>query len=75
MVGFVLCVPNKIKIVIPFVSKHYSNFNTKTISITTNSLSCNVKDNKLKKVFDKYKVIHALKQPKDLLYLLSKPEI
>ena len=75
VVVFVLCVPNKVKIVIPFVSKHYSNFNTKSISIATNSLLSNVKDNKLKKVSDKYKVIHALKQPKDLLYLLSKPEI
>ena len=75
VVGFVLCEPNKVKIVIPFVSKHYSNFNSKSISITTNSLLSNVKDNKLKKVSDKYKVIHALKQPKDLLSLLSKPEI
>ena len=31
-----------------------------------------MKDNKLKKAFDKCKVIHALKQPKNLLLFLSK---
>ena len=49
---------------IPFASTHYSNFDSKSISITANSLLTNVKDNKLKKVFDKCKVIHALRQPK-----------
>ena len=53
--------PKKEEIVIPFVSTHYSNFDLKGISITVNSFSSNVKDNKLKKVFDKFKVIHALK--------------
>ena len=32
-------------------------------------------DTKLKKVFDKCKVIYALKQPKNLLCLLSKPKV
>ena len=34
-----------------------------------------MKDNKLKKVFDKCKVIHALKQPKNLLHLLNRPKV
>ena len=34
-----------------------------------------MKDKKLKKLFDKYKVIDALKQPKKLLCLLSKPKV
>ena len=34
-----------------------------------------MKDNKLKKVFDKCKVLHALKQSKNLLRLLSKPKV
>ena len=61
--------PKKEEIVIPFVSTHYSNFDWKSISITANSLLSNVKDKKLKKVSDKCKVIHALKQPKNLLRL------
>ena len=67
--------PNKKDIVIPFVSTHYENFDSKSISITANSLLSNVKDSKLKKVFDKCKVIHALKQPKNLLCLLSQPKV
>ena len=67
--------PNKEKIVIPFVSTHYSNFDSKSISITVNSLLSNVKDKKLKKVFDKCKVIHALKKPKNLSHLLSKQKV
>ena len=50
----------KEEITIPFVSTHYSNFDSKSISVTANSLLSNVKDNRLKKVFDKCKVIHAL---------------
>ena len=46
-----------------------------SISITANSLLSNVKDSKLKKVFDKCKVIHALKQPKNLLRLLNRPKV
>ena len=61
--------PKKEELVIPLVSTHYSNFDSKSISITVNSLLSNVKDNRLKKVFDKCKVIHALKQPKNLLRL------
>ena len=57
--------PKKEEIIIPFVSTHYSNFDSKSISITSNSLLSNVKDNKLK-VFDKRKVIHVLKQSKQL---------
>ena len=38
-------------------------------------LSSNVKDNNLKKVFDKCTVIHALKQPKNLVRLLNKPKV
>ena len=34
-----------------------------------------MKTNKLKKVFDKCKVIHALKQPKSLLHLLNRPKV
>ena len=47
----------------------------KSISIAANSLLNNVKDKKLKKVFDTCKVIHALKQPKNLLRLLNKPKV
>ena len=61
----------KEEIVILFVLRHYTNFNSKSISITGNSLLSNVKDNTLKNVFDKCKVMYALKQPKRLLYLLS----
>ena len=67
--------PKKEEIVIPFVSTRYSNFDSKSISITANSLLSYVRDKKLKKVFDKCKVIHALKQPKNLLRLLSKPKV
>ena len=34
-----------------------------------------MKDNKLKKVFDKYKIINAFKQPKKFFSLLSKLKI
>ena len=61
--------PKKEEIVIPFVSTY-----SKSISITSNSLLSNMKD-KLKKVFDKCKVICALKQPKNLLRLLNKPKV
>ena len=50
--------------VIPFASTHYNNFDSKSISIPSNSLLLNVKDSRLKKVFDKCQVIYALKQPK-----------
>ena len=43
--------------------------------MTANELLSNVKDNKLKKVFDNCKVIQALKQTKNLLRLLSKPKV
>ena len=56
--------PKNEEINIPFASTHYSNFDSKSISITANSLLTNVKDNKLKNVFDNCKVIHALEQPK-----------
>ena len=52
--------PVKEEIVILFVSTYYSNFNSKSISITANSLLSNVKGDRLKKVFDKCKVMHAL---------------
>ena len=52
--------PVKEEIVILFVSTYYSNFNSKSISITANSLLSNVKGDRLKKVFDKCKVIYAL---------------
>ena len=67
--------PKKEEIVIPFVSTHYSNFDSESISIRAKLLLSNVKDKKLKKVFDKCRVIHALKQPKNLLRLLSKPKV
>ena len=44
-----LVVPKKEVVVIPFVSTYYSNFDSKSISVTANSLSSNVKDTKLKK--------------------------
>ena len=44
----------------------HRNFDLKSISITANLLLSSVKDNKLKNVFDKCKVIHSLKQPKSL---------
>ena len=50
--------------VIPFASTHYNNFDSKSISIPSNSLLLNVKDSKLKKAFEKCQVIYALKQPK-----------
>ena len=61
--------PKKEEIVIPFVSKHYSDIYSKSISITANSLLSNVKDNKLKNVSDKCKVIRVLKQPKYLTFV------
>ena len=67
--------PKKEKIVIPFVSTHYSNFDSKSVSIAANSLLSHVKDNRLKKLFDKCEVIHALKQPKDLMRLFRKPKV
>ena len=57
-------VPKKEEMVIPFASTHYNNFDSKSISIPSNSLLLNVKDSRLKKVFDKCQVIYALKQPK-----------
>ena len=68
-------VPKTVEIVIPFVSTLYSNFDSKSITITVHSLVSNAKDNRLEKVFDKCKVMHALKQPKNLLCLLSKPRV
>ena len=56
--------PKKEEMAIPFVSTHYKNFDSKSISIPANSLLLNVKDSKLKKVFDKCQVIYALKQTK-----------
>ena len=41
--------PKKKEIAIPFLSTQYSNFDSKSIAITANSLLNNVKDNKLKK--------------------------
>ena len=67
--------PKNKEIIIPFVSTHHSTFDSKSISIAANSLLSNVKDKSLKKVFDKGKVIHALKQLKNLLRLLSKPKV
>ena len=64
----------KEEINIPFVSTH-SNFDSKSIFITANSPLSNLKDNRMKKVFAKCKVIHALKQAKNLLRLLSKPKV
>ena len=66
--------PKKEEILIPFASTHYTNFDSKSTSVTANSLLSNVKDNRLKKVFDKCKVKDALKQPKNLLRLFSKPK-
>ena len=67
--------PKKDEILIPFVSNHNSNFDSESISITTNLLLTNVKNSKWKKVFHRCKVIHASKQPKNLLLLLGKPKI
>ena len=67
--------PKKEEIIIPFVSIHYSNFDSKSVSIRAYSLLSKVKDDKLEKVFDKCKVIHALKQPRNLVRLLSKPKV
>lgn len=33
------------------------------------------KDNILKKIFDKCKVVHSLREPKNLMPLLSKPKV
>ena len=65
----------KEQIVISFVSTHYSSFESKSISVTGNSLLSNVKDNKLEKIFDKCKVAYVLKQPKNLMRLLGKPKV
>ena len=40
--------PKKEEILVPFVSTHHSNFDSKSTSITANSLLSNVKDSKLK---------------------------
>ena len=68
-------VPEKEEIVNLFVSKHYSNFDSTSISITANPLLRNMKDNRLKKAFANYKVTHALKQPESLLRLLCKTKV
>ena len=68
-------VPKKEDQVILFVSTYYRNFDSKSIYITVNSLLSNVKDNKLKKYLTNVKLIHALKQPKNLLRLLSKLKV
>ena len=39
-------VPKKEEMIIPFVSTHYSSFDSKSISITANSLLSNVKHKK-----------------------------
>ena len=65
--------PKKEEIVIPFVSARYSNVELKSISIIASFLLSNVKDNRLKKAINKCKVIHALKQPRNLLRLFSIP--
>ena len=67
--------PKKEEQVILFVSTYYRNFDSKSIYITFNSLLSNVKDNKLKKYLTNVKLIHALKQPKNLLRLLSKLKV
>ena len=54
--------PKKDNVIIPFVSTYYSNVNSNIISNTANSLLSNVKDDKLKEVFQKCKVIHASRQ-------------
>ena len=41
--------PKNEDIVIPCVSTHFSNFDSKSISVTANSLLSNMEDNKLKK--------------------------
>ena len=63
--------PIKEEIVILFVSTYYSNFDSKSISITTNSLLSNVKESKLKKDFDKCKVIYALKPSENLMFKIK----
>ena len=67
--------PKKEEIGILFVSTHYSNFDLKSICNRANSSLNNVRGNKLKKVFDKCKIIHALKQPNNLLCLFSKSKV
>ena len=57
----------KKEILISFLSTHYSNFDSTSISATANWLLRNTKYKKLKKVYDKCKLIHALKKPKKLL--------
>ena len=57
----------KKEIFISFLSTHYSNFDSKSISATASWLLRNMKYKKLKKVYDKCKLIHALKKPKKLL--------
>ena len=64
--------PKNKEVAIPFGSTYYSNFDSKSNSFTTNSLLSTLTDNKLKKVLDNWKAIHAIKQPKKLLSLLSK---
>ena len=51
-----------------------SNSDSKSNS-TASSLLFNVKENRLKKVFRKCRVIHALTEPKNLLRLLRKPKV
>ena len=42
---------NTEEIVIPFVSTHYNNFDSKSIFIAANSLLSNVKDDKLTRIW------------------------
>ena len=58
---------------------------TRNIKVAMYSVECfshikvtvhnNVKNSKLKKLFHKWKVIHALKQPKNLLRLVNRPKV
>ena len=49
--------PKKEKIIFPFASTHYSIFDSKNSSLTANLLLNNAKYNKLKRIFNKHKVI------------------
>ena len=66
--------PKKEDILISLVWTRYSNLDLKIIFSIAGSFLNSVKDNKLKKVYDKCKVMHASENSKFLLSWLSKRE-
>ena len=66
--------PRDFQEVIPLVSTYYSNYDSKHITETANSLLKNCKSEHLRNVFGDCKVILSLKQPPNLLTQLTRAE-